>query len=780
MRRAPAACSIVIAAGIALGAASQDKPQLAPQRFDARAEVVLVDVSVLDRDGRPVEGLAAADFDLIVNGQPRAIQNIQYISALATNSVTETTARERQFTSNDAKSSGRLFLFAVDEDHLRFGANRAVLDTAGRLLDKLAPGDLVALARLPDGTGGVEFTTDRLRVRRALERVVGRQPSRRLDPLRVSEAWAFDNRDRFTWERVLERECGPPPSGSQAANFAYQSCVLEQEAFAKQIIVEASGRAQHSIRVLEQLMAQLAAMRAPITMVLISEGMFLGRDRSDLTLFARRAAEARVTLHTVQPAESMFDSDKPEALGGGIRDEDLLGESMSVMAGQTGGTHYKINISSGAGAFERIRREISGYYLLAFEPTDLDRTSRDRRIKVEVKRSGVTVRARSTYALADTATTAAAAVSREQQLLQMLIAPLPASGLPIRVATYSVTHTQDTKVRVVLAAEIGEAAHDEVEWPIGLLVVDKDNKFIVNTVGPFKLAPASPRSESPRLLLNAFVVDPGEYTLRLAAVAPDGRSGSVHHIIDARLQPVGSASRISDLILSAPLASSTDAPRPTPSNVIDSEALTAMLEMTGRDPQRLARARVRMEVADSETGPALISMPAQQATRGDGTQHAFAATLKLGLVPAGEYVARAVVSIPGEPDTRVTRAFRAMPPAIDSAPVVSAPRADPDAAPVPPPPSRIVAPVLHFSADEVLKPEVVNVFLDALQQRQPVSAASAAIVAQARKGVFAAPPAGTPAEDEATLAFIRGLEALQKKTDRTGRRMVSARAQSRL
>ena len=127
--------------------------------------------------------------------------------------------------------------------------------------------------------------------------------------------------------------------------------------------------------------------------------------------------------------------------------------------------------TSGAGVFDRIARELTGYYLLSFEPTEADQTSRDRRIKVEVKRRGLTVRARSTYAVTDAAANLAALTPLEQ-VKSLLAAPLPTAGLPMRVATYSVANPQDERVRVDYLAEIGDAATEPAEWPVGIIVAD--------------------------------------------------------------------------------------------------------------------------------------------------------------------------------------------------------------------------------------------------------------------------------------------------------------------
>jgi VWFA-related protein len=757
--------AIVLAAAAGVAAGQQpETPPLPQPRFETRADLILVDVSVVDGDSRSIEGLTAADFELKVNGQPRPIQDIQYIATPGGSTPPERNPREAQYSSNEGFSTGRLVLFAVDENHLRVGGARGVLKAAQGLLDTFAPGDLVGLARLPGGSGGVEFTTDRARLRRGLSAVVGRQPSSRINTLRVSEAWAYESQDLFTWSRVIDRECGN--LGSLEDGFLRDACIMEQQAKARETIADVEQRSMQTVRVMEDLLQRLAVMKTPITIVLISEGLFVARDRGALTEFARRAAAARVTLHALQPSESMFDMEVPEVGGGGLREDSLMGEGLEIMAGHTRGSHFRTATGSGEGAFERIRRELSGYYLLSFEPTEADRTG-NRRIDVEVRRRGARVRARSTFALPDPVAVTAADAPAEEHVKDLLVAPLPASGLPIRVATYSISNGQDGKVRVIVSAEIGGPANDEVEWPVGFLLISKDEKFVVHSVQPTKLAPASPRSESSRLFLNSVVVEPGEYTVRIAAMAPDGRSGSVHHLVDARLRPVaGDAIKMSDLILSAPPSTRGAAPRPTPSAVIDSDTLTAALELSGTDAKRLARTRVDFEVAESESGPALMSSEGQSAPRTGSPERVYTAYVPLGLIPAGEYVVRAIVRVPGEDERRISRPFRAVPPVLSAteAAITRAEPADPDAAPVPPPPSRIIAPLPQFVPADVLKPDVVNAFLDALQQQHPTSAENAPIVAQARAGTFVVKaPDGTAADDpDPSLSFIRGLAALQK------------------
>ena len=419
-------------------------------------------------------------------------------------------------------------------------------------------------------------------------------------------------------------------------------------------------------------------------------------------------------------------------------------------------------------AFDRLGRELSGYYLLGFEPTGADRTGKERRIRVQVKPRGLTVRARPTFVIADVPASAEAAPATTagsiQQLRDVLRAPLPTRGLPIRVASYTATDATSSKIRVIIAAEVGDEATTGAEWPVGILVLDKDDRTVVNLAGPTKVEPASPRGPSPRLILTSVLLEPGDYTLRLAAADDEGRTGSVHHSVHARLSPAGSKVHVSDLILASQATGAGDMPRPRPSGVIDTEAITAMIEMTSTDLALLGRMKVTVQIADGENGNALVHVDARQASRGDG-QRAFAARLNLSVLPPGEYVARAVITAPGQPETRQTRAFRLAPrvtssnePRIDrSVPL------DPDAPPAPLAAVKIFAPVPRFVLDTVIVPAVVRPFLDGLVDLHPPSAVVEEIVERARNGSYAAPmETGSTPDDEIVLTFVRGLHALQK------------------
>jgi len=759
MRHLLITTAVTIATSIAISAQQppQQPPQVPRPSFETKAEIVLVDVNVIDRDAKPVPGLTTSDFELEVNGQPREIHTVQFISTVP-ETTSAATPRETAYTSNESATTGRLLLFVVDEGSLRVGANRAILRSAQSLFDRLAPGDLVGVARLPNGFGGVEFTADRKRVTDALMRVTGAASSRvGMMKINISEAWALESNDPGTFQNAVSREC----SGMSGSDL--EACTNQLEADGRAMVLEASGRARATLQSLESLLRNLAPLKMPVNIVLMSEGMFVARDRSSMTTLGRLAAQARATIHVIRPSQQFFDIDDNAPGGSSTRffDDGLMSEGLEQVAGQTRGSMSVVN-GDGKIAFDRLGRELSGYYLLGFEPNDADRTGRERRIKVSVKTRGLTVRARPTFVVPTDDATVAETLTPMQKLSEVLKSPLPVRGLPIRVATYTAVETGGSKVRVIISAEVGNPAATPADWPVGIVVLDKNDKIVVNRGGVSTLAPASKGLESPRLILTSLVLDPGEYTLRIATVDDEGRGGSAHHSINARLNKGPSGINVSDLMLVSQPPVAGELPRPRPTTVIDSETVSAMLEMTGTDQALLGKTKVTLQISDAENGNALVNVEARQVARGN--VRAFAAQMRLGVLPPGEYVARAIIALPGAPEMRLTRPFMLSPVTDTSEPPpdLGVPR-DPDAPPAPVAASKILAPVPRFSARAILVPEVVQPFLEGLADMHPPSLEVEAVIEKAKTGTYeVSSERGATADDELNLAFVRGLSALSK------------------
>ena len=388
---------------------------------------------------------------------------------------------------------------------------------------------------------------------------------------------------------------------------------MHSQSEARTALVEATARAAQTLRFLDVLFQRLARLNTPVNVVMISEGLFLGRTPAAMAEVSRRAAEARVTLHIVRPASSMM-GDASRASAPGLTftmDDYLMRDGLEQLAAQTRGRMLQISAGTGAGIFERLNRELSGYYLIGFEPTEADRTGRQRRIRLQVRRKGLTVRARPTFALPREAAAAAAPARRtgssdgggemrapEEVVKELLSSPLPDRGLPIRVATYNTADSKDSRVRVIIAAEVGDPASGPVEWQTGILVLDRDDKPAAGNVVRINLSPVTPHAASPGLLQTTVLLEPGEYTLKLAVANADGRTGSVHHTIRAGLTRTAGRQEVSDLlIMPEPIA--PDPPRLMPSPMVDTESVSFQLSVVGQNNAQLANTSVSVQVAES-------------------------------------------------------------------------------------------------------------------------------------------------------------------------------------
>src|SRR5688572_29854494 len=130
-----------------LGAAAGAQP---PARFPAGADVVGVDVSVVDGDGRPVRDLAAADFAVEVDGRPRRVLSadfVDYERPAARPPVTADTGVAPSATITpvaavEPAAPRRFVVIAVDRGELSAGGIHWTVGALPSMLDRLQPGEI--------------------------------------------------------------------------------------------------------------------------------------------------------------------------------------------------------------------------------------------------------------------------------------------------------------------------------------------------------------------------------------------------------------------------------------------------------------------------------------------------------------------------------------------------------------------------------------------------------------------------------------------------------------
>ena len=631
--------------------ASPAAPQQTPQPvFKAATDVIAIDVAVTNDTGDAVSGLTPADFKLEVDGKPRRVVSAQFLDQTASTKTTTGVSSSpaarggaESFSSNETVSGGRLVLFVFDLEGIPSGGGRDAARAAGAFLDSLQPGDQAGLVALPNGAN-VPFTADRAIVREALDHITGLgwpEPPQ-LHHIGLSEAYDISIGNTFALKRVIERECSGN-SGAEAPGTPLM-CPDEIRNESRAVAELYVRRSDSALRAIEGMLFALAKVDAPKIVVLISGGIPTRFGDTDTGAISAAATAARATVYGVQLDGAILGVDASQSQRSPTLMEDraLSRHGLEVVAGSTRGTVFS-EAGDPSHAFQRIAREIAAYYLLSADSEPADRDGRTHRIKVSVARPGVTIRARREF-VAPNGALAAKPMTPEQQIASVLQAPMAATGLPLRVATYSLRAPTAGKVRVLVATDIGRAETGPLDATIGYSVMSPSGKAITNAFDSATAQLLDKDSSGPVHCTIAIDLPPGKYRLKLAVVDKDGRKGSVDHSFEASLSGAGGV-EVGDLLLTPPITSGQGGVRLTAAPIVEGRALDAYVELYGAG--RPGATKVTVEVADTDTSPVLTTVVAPVSEGRDKSRLVAEAPLPLGLLPPGTYTARAVITSGG-------------------------------------------------------------------------------------------------------------------------------------
>ena len=732
---------VALGLGACAAVASAQQPAAPPPQptFRASTELIAIDASVVDQRGEPVADLTPADFTLTIDGSPRRVVSAQFIRQEPPGPVPTLAGRRLPYSSNETAVGSRLILLAFDLEGIGFGGGRGAVAAATRFLDQLAATDRVGVLAFPNGAS-VEFTADREAVKKALMRVVGRGSAFEggIYNIGLAEAFDIDRGDPSALSRVIQRECA-----SERTEEGLAMCSTSIESQARSTAMVNRQRGLHSLQTLRSILLSFAKIDAPKTLVWISEGLPLAEDRVEVGGLASMAAAARTTIYTLHLDQTIIaDASRGRASPSMLQDRQLAIDGLAMVAGITRGSMFT-SIGTGSDVFERIAKEMTAYYLLSAEPEERDRDGKAHRIKVTVNRRDVSVRARRDFALPKEGK---APLSPEQRLAGILQQPLLATELPIKVATYNMRTPGADTVRVVVTTEFGRTAIAPEEAAVAYVVLTDKNKVAGSAITKNAATPIRDGAPGPLQATTVFEVPPGKYLLRLAVLDAGGRAGSVEHRLEASVTGTG-AFELADLLLSPANVGKSSAVRLVADPTIDDEPFGAYLELYPRSDGAIERATVAIEVAESDTAPAIARVEAPITASKDKRRFIAEAMLPLGLVPPGEYVARAVVSVDGDSTVQL-RPFR-LARAVPAGGMFKA---------------ELSARVGEFRREQVLQPELLGRAMARARELEtaPLAEPAAAIAEQAAAGGIAGLDLASIRDDTSlTATFVRGLSEYQ-------------------
>jgi VWFA-related protein len=615
MNRYPIALVFALAAVAALAQQTQEKPSPPPSpapqasgdspTFPAQVEVVTVDAVVTDKKGSPIKGLTKDDFVLTEDGQRQAIVSFEAVEAPAAPAATPP-ALPRVSTNTRPEVSrghGRTFVILFDDVHLtQFQARRAKGAVAEFLKNGVREGDRVTLI----SSGGDAWWTSQMEAGREvlmtlLKRLEGRHiPDIGNDRMSDYEAMRIHvYGDPQVQERVLRRwdSYGVPNAssgvrGQDGTNATGDPFIRGK---ASEVYYQSTARSRITLAILERVLQSLATTRGRKSLILVSEGFIYDSNLDEFKSVIQASRRSNCAIYFV---DSRGLGGMPEyftaAFGPPIDSRDVgfafaetleASEGSESLASDSGGFSVR-NTNDLAKGIQRIADETRIYYLLGYNPTNTVRDGRFRKIKVEVARKGVEVRARKGYYAPLEGEAKARAEKKEKKgeiagdprFQEAVDSPYEMGDVPMRMTAYVFEETLLGKARVLVAADVdvnGFAFEEKdgrfVDTAEFLLVAahrETGEYFRYDQKVEMKLLPETKQKVATSWLpvVREFELAPGGYQAKI--VVRDKNSGKIGTLIHEFEVPELSQLRISGPVLSDVLRPNSDdakaTPQPTP------------------------------------------------------------------------------------------------------------------------------------------------------------------------------------------------------------------------
>ena len=413
---------------VILAQTGQTTPAQAPT-FKSTTSLVLVEVNVVDKDGKPVPNLTADDFQVKLDGQVRPVRAVTYEQIESPGAVPDAALAPEEPPTNRVMNDKatpppptprhRVVVILVDDLSLTPSRGKSMLAAASRFVQSLPPTDLVGLTTTSESTH-VNPSTDHLAVQAALPRVTGQLADPRDlpgPPVGIEEGIEIADGDSALEREVVLRDCyaGVPvqPTDAQiAAGTKANSCGDDVEHKARQIGQVAEGTAHTQIRSYIDAVNSMRSVPGMKQLVAVSDGLaFIKRTQSAVELepLAKAAAAAgvQITVLTEEPnGIDVAETDRTAVPGPGslpppngsvnaqVRRADSLWlqQGIETVADMTGGQYYRV-IGTADPFFARVALSTSALYELGVEAPPKSEPGRDFSLAVHVNKSGLTVRA---------------------------------------------------------------------------------------------------------------------------------------------------------------------------------------------------------------------------------------------------------------------------------------------------------------------------------------------------------------------------------------------------
>jgi VWFA-related protein len=456
--------------------------------FRSRVDLRQLDVTVLDKNRRPVRGLTADDFVLTEDGVRQKIQAFSFVD-MPTTIRTEPRWRASAASGvvvNDLDGA-RVFVLLVDD--VRPGdlwARRELIRSVGTFARQLAPDDIAAVVFSGDSRRSQIFTRDKAR-------------------LAASAEWLDDGNN------MAEPEAGCDHLPRSMLYIARTMAAMKNK---RKVIVVFSGALDFTTFTL-----------APCQRGVLYQQVVQVANENNISIYPVDTMGLRPAMHMGRP----------------VRSGPMVDVYISL-AHHAGG-HALINLNSFDDGLRSIFEENTSYYLLAYEPTNPAEDGRFRRVSIKVNRPDVDITSSRNYWAPKAADAAKARASEPPAELASIAGVLPSAELPLRATAAAFRADGDGEqaaAAVALAVQLQSPAfasrtRENVDLLVHVFTPDgidygEQRELLSVTVPAARAGDEHSRYE---VATSVNLPKPGRYELRISAHSDAASArGSIYVDVD--------------------------------------------------------------------------------------------------------------------------------------------------------------------------------------------------------------------------------------------------------
>ncbi len=430
-------------------------------KIRTQRNLVVVRVVVRDTAGRAVGDLRKEDFRLLDNNRPQIISQFAVESLVAppkTVPIGKAAGPGREIATSTAPGSApqRFVALYFDDIHLSFEDISRTRAAAKRYLaTAIQPGDRIGLFT-SSGLGDLEFTAERTKLNRALDRLmprpIGNRSGNECPEIYDYQAYLMiHRRDPFALDIATEEayhcDCEdlpmiPPNCRQQAEERAESAAYRVEEQFERET--------EYSLRGLSEVIRHISMVPGQRNIVLVSPGFLTVTEDQEISEIVDEALRSNIVINTLD-SQGLFTAipfgdatRRPLIL---VKRADLTGKKSQIyldevsrrsdvlrtLAYDTGGVFFHNSNDLDAG-FRQVGSLPEVYYVLAFTPENLKPDGRFHTLTVSlVKPAKLSLEARRGY-FAPTVAANAATVA-DEELQQAVFSQDEIGEIPIDVET---------------------------------------------------------------------------------------------------------------------------------------------------------------------------------------------------------------------------------------------------------------------------------------------------------------------------------------------------------